>query len=177
MITARIETQVRTIPVTCDNNRDKAISALQNAVYSLTEEDGRCRFVVTEQGHDIYEWSYQPTFRKEVKKVKKDRPVSPYILSSCIYVLLADKELSYDNLYHEGEIFNNVAEAHQFMKERGWSKNDYRIVYEYVVEGRNQDCIYGTGLGFTKAEAKEQLNRELDYYNMEVKNNGTIKEK
>lgn len=176
MITARIETQVRTMSVACENDRDKAISALQDSVCRLTEEDGRCRFIVTDQGHDVYEWTYQPTFRKEVKKAKSERPVSNYMLSSCIYVLLADKELHYENLYHEAESFDSAADAHQFMKERGWNKSDYRIVYEYVVEGREQDCIYGTGLGFTKAEAKEELNRELEYYHMEVNKCGKIRE-
>ena len=177
MITASIYTQVRKMDVPCRNNKEKAISALQNAVYKLTVEDGRCRFVVYESGQEIYSWSYQPTIRKEEKKAVKERPISLYVLSSCIYVLLKDDELNYDNLYHEAESFDSAAEAHQFMKERGWNKYDYHIVYEYIVDSRNQDCIYGTGLGFTKAEAKEQLNRNLEYYNIEVKKNGTIKEK
>ena len=133
MITASIHTQVRIIDVPCENHKDKAISALQNAVGQLTVEDGRCRFVVNDRFHEIYSWSYQPTIREEIKKVKKERPVSPYILSSCIYVLLRGEELDYDNFYH-GEIFNDTAEAHQYMKERGWSKHDYHIVYEYVVD-------------------------------------------
>ena len=176
MIRADIHTAVRTINVPCENDRDKAVTALQDAVGQLTVEDGRCRFIVTQDGSEVYSWSYQPTIREEVKRIKKERPVSPYILSSCIYVLLVDKELCYDNLYHEAEDFNSAAEAHQFMKERGWSKYDYRIVYEYVVEDRSQDCIYGTGLGFTKAEAKEQLNCDLKYYHIEVTKNGIVKD-
>lgn len=176
MITGRIHTQIRTIDVPCGDNKDKAVSALQNAVYQLTVEDGRCRFVVNDWGQEIYSWTYQPTIRKEIKKVKKERPVSPYILSLCVYVLLRGQELNYDNLYHEAEMFDNADKAHQFMKERGWTKRDYHIVYEYVVDGVDEDCIYGTGLGLTKAEAKEQLNRNLEYYHIEVKKNGTIKD-
>lgn len=175
MITARIETQVHTLPVRCESSREKAISALQDAVCKLTEEDGRCKFVVDENGHIVYHWFYQPTFRKEVKKVERKRTESPYILTSCIYILLSDKELCYENLYHEAENFNSTVEAHRFMKERGWNKCDYHIAHEYIVEDRTEDCIYGTGLGFTKAEAKEALNRNLKYYEIEVTKNGTIK--
>lgn len=176
MITANIHTQIRVIDIPCENHKDRAICALQNAVHQLTIEDGRCRFVVNDCGHEIYSWSYQPTIRRDIKKVKKDGSISPYILSSCIYVLLKDEELNYENLYHEAESFDSAAEAHQFMKERGWKKYDYHIVYEYVLEARNQDCIYGTGLGFTKTESKEQLNRNLKYYNIELKINGKVRE-
>ena len=170
MITALVQTEVRIFDVRCPDNKENAISALQNSVNQLNPEDGRCRFVVLNDGTEIYSWNYQPTFRKEVKRVKKERPVSPYILSLCVYVLLRGQELNYDNLYHEAEIFDNVAEAHQFMKERGWTKRDYHIVYEYVVDGVDEDCIYGTGLGLTKAEAKESLNKSLAYYCLELKN-------
>lgn len=175
MITARIETQVRRIDVPCADNRDKAVSALQDAVYKLTPEDGRCRFVVFNDGHKVYSWSYQPTFRQEKSTVKVKKE-SKYMLGCVVYTLLNGEDLAYENLYHDAEPFDSAAQAHRFMKERGWSKNNYRIVYEHVVEDRAGNCIYGTGLGFTKAEAKEQLNRNLEYYNIEVKKNGTIKE-
>ena len=92
MITARIHTQVRVIDVPCDNHRDKAISALQDAVYQLTVEDGRCRFVVNDWDQEIYSWSYQPTFREEKKKktVKKE---SKYVVGLIVYILLNGKEL------------------------------------------------------------------------------------
>lgn len=176
MITAKINTQIRTLVIPCDDDRNKAISALQDAVYKLTVEDGRCHFIVLNNGAEIYSWHYQPTIREVIKKVKKERPISPYLLSSCIYVLLKGDELNYENLYHEAEPFDSAVEAHLFMKEKGWKKYDYHIVYEYIVEDRVKDCIYGTGLGFTKVEAKEALNQNLEYYEIEVKSNGTIKE-
>ena len=56
------------IKVPCENNKDKAIAALQQAVYTLNEEDGRCRFVVKRFGEEVYSWEYQPTFRKDLEK-------------------------------------------------------------------------------------------------------------
>lgn len=175
MITARIHTQIRIIDVPCENDKDKAISALQKAVYQLTVEDGRCWFVVNNCGHEIYSWSYQPTFREEKKKktVKKE---SKYVVGLIVYILLNGEELSYDNFYDDGTYFDTVAKAREFMKERGYGKYDYQVVYEYTVSSRDGNNDYGFGLGFTKAEAKEQLNRNLKYYNLEVKPNGTIKE-
>lgn len=176
MITASIYTQVRKMDVPCRNNKDKAISALQDAIYKLTVEDGRCRFVVYESGQEIYSWSYQPTIREEKKKktVKKE---SKYVVDYIVYILLNGKELDYDNFYADGTYFDTVAKAREFMKERGWSKYDYQVVYEYAVSSRDGRNDYGFGLGFTKAEAKEKLNRNLEYYNIEVRKNGTIKEK
>ena len=100
MITAYINTQIRKVNVPCENNKDKAVAALQQAVYTLTEEDGRCRFVVLDNGHEIYSWSYQPTFREEKKKktVKKE---SKYEVGYVVYILLNGKELDYDNFYAE----------------------------------------------------------------------------
>ena len=76
MITARIETQTRIIPVVTPNDKDEAIKRLQDAVYTLTSEDGRCRFVVMDKDHnrEIYSWEYQPTFRPNLvkKEVEKD---------------------------------------------------------------------------------------------------------
>ena len=107
MITAYIKTQVRTIQVPCADNRDKAIEALQNAVYSLNSEDGRCRFVVLDKNHnhEIYSWEYQPTFRpdleqKEEKKVEEIEE-SKYGWGLIYYILKKGKELDYDNLYRD----------------------------------------------------------------------------
>ena len=120
MIRADIHTAVRTINVPCENDRDKAVTALQDAVGRLTVEDGRCRFTVTQDGSEVYSWSYQPTIREEKKKtVKKE---SKYVVGSVVYVLLNGEELNYDNLYADGAFFDTVAKAREFMKERGWAK-------------------------------------------------------
>lgn len=174
MISASIITSTRVLNVNCDNNKEKAIEALQNSVNCLNKEDGRCKFVVYQDGVELYSWFYQPTIREEKMKQKKIRPISPYRLSLIIYLILNGKELNYNNLYHDGEMFDSVAEARLLMKDKGYGRDDYHIVYEYIVDNRNHDCIYGTGLGYTKAEAKEQLNRNLEYYNIIVKPNGTI---
>ena len=52
MITARIETQTRIIPVQTPNDKDSAIKCLQDAVHTLTPEDGKCRFVVLDKDHN-----------------------------------------------------------------------------------------------------------------------------
>lgn len=175
MITAKIITRTRTIDVPCLNDKNHAISKLQDSVSMLTEQDSRCRFVVFDGGHEVYSWYYQPTIRTDVKPAKcMTKKVSKYYLDCVIYILLAGEELSYTNLYHEGEVFNSVKEARSVMKERGYGIADYQIVYEYSVSDA-EGTDYGTGLGFTKDEAKARLNSALAYYNRQVMSNGTIK--
>lgn len=173
MITAKIQTQTRTIKVACNNDKDHAISSLQNAVYNLNEEDGRCKFIVLSNGEEIYSWYYQPTFRKGKKPIKAKKEPK-YELGYVVYILLNGKDLSYDNLYHDAIFFDSVKEAREFMKERGYSIYDYQIVYEYMVSDSKGACLYGTGLGFTKAEAKESLNRSLSYYSLKLNNNRIV---
>lgn len=173
MITAKIESQVRTLKVACENNQDSAISALQGSVKNLTKEDGRCKFIVLKNGVEVYSWFYQPTIREE-KQVTPKKKESKYEYGCSVYVLLNGCELNYNNFYHN-EFFDSVAEAREYMKQDGWGSFDYRIVYEYIVTDLEGNSIYGTGLGFTKAEAKEELNKSLAYYNLELKN-GYIKE-
>ena len=176
MYTATIHTQTRILNIPCENNRDEAISALQQAVYMLTEEDGRCRFVVAYLDNEVYSWEYQPTFRKDLKKRKNITSVKKepeYFLGYIIYVLKNGLDLSYDNFYADGQIFDSAIQAHEFMKERGYNKHDYRLVYEYGLSDDKND--YGFGLGFTKAEAKENLNERIAEYNLIVMKNGKVK--
>ena len=186
MITAYIKTQVRTIQVPCADNRDKAIEALQNAVYSLNSEDDRCRFVVLDKNHnhEIYSWEYQPTFRpdleqKEEKKVEEIEE-SKYDWGLIYYILKKGKELDYDNLYRdEWDIpveFDEEKDAHNFMKAKGYSKYEYNIVYEYSVWTKDEDWVCGFGRGLTKKEAREDLNKGLEYYHLKLLANGKVKE-
>ena len=186
MYTATIHTQTRIFKVPCENNKDKAIEALQNAVYTLTEEDGRCRFVVKRFGDDVYSWEYQPTFRKDLKK-KEEKKVevkeeeSKYEWNYILYVLKNGKEMDYDNFYSDGFgcpfDFDDEKSAHKFMKERGYGPSAYRLVYEYCVWPKDNDSIvYGFGKGFTKKEARENLNKDLEYYSLKLLANGKVKE-
>ena len=187
MITARIDTSIRSIPVPCENNREKAIEALQQAVYTLTEEDGRCRFVVLDTDHmkEIYFWEYQPTFRKEldkkeIKKVEVKEEESKYEWNYILYLLKDGKEIDYDNFYSDEFDcpfeFDDEKSAHKFMKERGYGPSAYRLVYEYCVWEKDKDWTCGFGKGFTKKEARENLNKDLKYYGLKLLANGKVKE-
>lgn len=187
MITARIETQTRIIPVNTPNDKDEAIKRLQDAVYTLTSEDGRCRFVVMDKdhNHEIYSWEYQPTFRpdlvkKEVEKVDVKEEESKYAWGLICYILKKGKELDYDNLYRdEWDIpveFDEEKDAHNFMKAKGYGKCEYNIVYEYSVWPKDEDWTCGFGQGFTKKEAREDLNKGLECYHLKLLANGKVKE-
>ena len=187
MITALIETQVRTIQVPCINNRDKAIEALQNAVCSLNPEDGKCRFVVMEKDHnqEIYSWFYQPTFRfdleqKENKKGEMKEQESKYEWGLVCYILKKGKELDYDNLYKDGYdcqvSFDDEKDAQEFMREKGYGQDEYDIVYEYTVWEKDADWTYPCALGLSKKEAREKLNKNIEYYNLKLLGNGKVKE-
>ena len=186
MYTATIHTQARTFKVPCENNKDKAIEALQQAVYSLTEEDGRCRFIVKNFGEEVYSWEYQPTFRpdlekKEEKKVEVKKEESEYEWNYILYVLKNGKEMDCDNFYADDFgcpfEFDDEKSAHEFMKSRGYSKDEYRLVYEYCVWPKKDDSVvYGFGKGFTKKEARENLNKDLEYYSLKLLANGKVKE-
>lgn len=188
MITAYIKTQVRTIQVPCADNRDKAIEALQNAVYSLNSEDGRCRFVVLDKNHnhEIYSWEYQPTFRpdlvkKEAEKVDVKEEKSKYDWGYIIYILKNGKEMDWDNFYRDSwdcvVDFDDEKSAHEFMRKRGYDQTEYRLVYEYCVWPEyDNSIVYGFGKGFTKKEARENLNKDLKYYSLKLLANGKVKE-
>lgn len=186
MITARIETQTRIIPVNTPDNKDEAIRRLQDAVHTLIPEDGRCRFVVldADHNHEIYSWEYQPTFRpdleqKEEKKVEEIEE-SKYEWGLIYYILKKGKELDYDNLYRdEWDIpveFDEEKDAHNYMKAKGYGKHEYNIVYEYSVWPKDEDWVCGFGRGFTKKEAREDLNKGLEYYHLKLLANGKVKE-
>lgn len=181
MITAKIQTQTRTIKVACNNDKDHAISSLQNSVKSLTKEDGRCKFIVLSNEEEIYSWEYQPTIREEkkaanAKKSPKAKKEPKYQYGCVVYVLIYGKELQYENLYDDAHSFDSVKEAREFMKERGYSTFDYQIVYEYGVSRSDGSYDYGFGMGFTKEEAKENLNKNIKYYDLELTKYGYIKE-
>jgi hypothetical protein len=175
MITAKIQTQTRTIKVTCNNDKDHAISSLQNSVKLFTKEDGRCKFIVLSNEEEIYSWEYQPTIREE-KKAAKAKQEPKYKYGSLIYVLRNGDELLYENLYDDAHSFDSVKEAREFMKERGYFTSGYQIVYEYGVSKADGSYDYGFGLGFTREEAKENLNENLKYYDLELTKYGYIKE-
>ena len=186
MITAIIHTENRKIDLGRQVSKDKAINALQQAVYTLTEADGRCRFVVmdADHNHEIYSWEYQPTLRpdlmqKEEKKVEEVEE-SKYDWGLIYYILKKGKELDYDNLYRdEWDIpveFDEEKDAHNFMKAKGYSKYEYNIVYEYSVWPKDEDWVCGFGQGLTKKEAREDLNKGLEYYHLKLLANGKVKE-
>lgn len=187
MIRANIHTAVRVINVPCTNDRKQAISALQAAVSQLTPEDGRCRFVVSDSDHDkeIYSWEYQPTFREDLKEERTNPEEekgkeSNYEWSLVYYILKNGKEFDYDNLYkNEWDLaaeFDEEKTAHNFMKGKGYGRHEYRIVYEYEVHPKNEDWICGTGMGLTRKEARETLNKNLEYYHLKLLANGKVKE-
>lgn len=187
MYTAIIHTQTRTFKVSTENSQEKAIKAMQQAVCNLTEEDGRCRFVVMDTNHEkeIYSWEYQPTFRpdlmqKEEEKVEEVEE-SKYDWGYIIYVLKNGKEMDWDNFYRDSwdcvVEFDDEKSAHEFMKKRGYDQTEYRLVYEYCVWSKYDDSIvYGFGKGFTKKEARENLNKDLEYYSLKLLANGKVKE-
>ena len=187
MYTGIIHTQTRTFKVSTENSQEKAIEVLQQAVYNLTEEDGRCRFVVKWRNEEVYSWEYQPTFRPDLKKeeetmkveVKEEEP--KYEWNYRLYVLKDGKEMDYDNFYADGFgspfEFDDEKSAHRFMKERGFGPSAYRLVYEYCVWLKKDDSVvYGFGKGFTKKEARENLNKDLEYYSLKLLANGKVKE-
>ena len=188
MITAIIHTENRKIALGRQESKDKAINALQQAVYTLTEADGRCRFVVmdADHNHEIYSWEYQPTFRpdlvkKEVEKVDVKEEESKYDWGYVIYILKNGKEMDWDNFYRDSwdcvVEFDDEKSAHEFMKKRGYDQTEYRLVYEYCVWPKYDDSIvYGFGKGFTKKEARENLNKDLKYYSLKLLANGKVKE-
>ena len=181
MYTAIIQTAVRQIPLGQQQSKEKAIEALQQAVYTLTEEDGRCRFVVSYFTEEVYSWEYQPTFRPDLKKVEVKEEESKYEWNYILYVLKNGKEMDYDNFYADGFgcpfEFDDEKSAHKFMKERGYGPSEYRLVYEYCVWPKKDDSIvYGFGKGFTKKEARENLNKDLEYYSLKLLANGKVKE-
>lgn len=187
MYTATIHTAVRQVPLGKQESKEKAIEALQQAVYTLTEEDGRCRFVVSYFTEEVYSWEYQPTFRPNLKKKEEKKKVevkeeeSKYEWNCAIYVLKNEKELDYDNLYGDSiggspYDFDDEKSAHKFMKERGYGRDDYRLVYEYCVWPKDKDWNFPCVMGFTEKEARENLNKDLEYYSLKLLANGKIKE-
>ena len=185
MITAIIHTAVRQISLGNQESKAKAIEALQQAVYTLSEDDGKCRFVVNSFGKEVYSWEYQPTFRpdlemKEEKKVEVKEEESKYESNYILYVLKDGKEMDYDNFYADGFgcpfEFDDEKSAHEFMKSRGYSKNEYRLVYEYCVWEKDTDWNYPCVMGFSKKEAREKLNKDLEYYHLKLLANGKVKE-
>ena len=187
MITARIETQTRIIPVVTPNDKDEAIKRLQDAVYTLTSEDGRCRFVVMDKDHnrEIYSWEYQPTFRpdlvkKEAEKVDVKEEESKYDWGYVIYILKNGEEMDWDNFYRDSwdcvADFDDEKSAHEFMRKRGYDQTEYRLVYEYAVWEKGADTTYPPELGFSKKEARKNLNINLKRYNLKLLANGKVKE-
>ena len=185
MITAKIQTQTRTIEVPCKNDKDSAISSLQNSVKSLTKEDGRCKFIVLSDGEEIYSWEYQPTFRSDLKQKEENKVVvkeeeSKYECGISIYILRNGEEMDWDNFYRDSwdcvADFDDEKSAHEFMRKRGYSQSEYRLVYEYAVWEKGADWIYPCALGLTKKEARENMNINLKCYNLKLLANGKVKE-
>lgn len=184
MITAKIKTQTRTIKVTCNNDKDHAISSLQNSVKLLTKEDGRCKFIVLSNEEEIYSWEYQPTIREDLTQ-KEEKGVdvkeeSKYEWGVVIYILKNGEELDWDNFYRDSwdcvVDFDDEKSAHEFMRKQGYDQSKYRLVYEYTVWEKDADWAYPCALGFTKKEARENMNINLKYYNLKLLANGKVKE-
>lgn len=181
MYTATIHTAVRQVPLGKQESKEKAIEALQQAVYTLTEEDGRCRFFVSYFTEEVYSWEYQPTFRPDLKTethIETEKPTEEekYLVGLCCYVLLNGKSVEYDNFYMDGKDFDDAKAAHAFMKERGYSRSEYRVVYEYCVSNISGSTTYGFGLGISKETARLNLNKDLEYYHLKLLANGKVKE-
>lgn len=172
MVTAKIETQIRTILIQCPDLKN-AVSTLQGCVINLLPDDGRCRFAVLRNGAEIYSWTYKPTFREPLPIAHEEEK---YTSCMVYYVLLEGNELLYDNLYHNAQIFDTITELHSYMKEMGYSKSEYNVIYELSVESATHDEVYGFGLGFTKEEARTNANKDVSYYNLKVLKNGKVKE-
>ena len=187
MIIAIIHTEIRQITLGGQESVEKAIKNLQDAVYTLSQSDGRCRFVVLETDHnkELYSWDYQPTFSKDIandieKKTEVKETESKYECGFIYYILKKGKVLNYDNFYKDdwdcSACFDVEKDAHKFMREKGYNQNEYNIVYEYSVWPKNEDWVCGVGLGLTKKQAREKLNVNLQYYNLKLLANGEIKE-
>ena len=106
---------------------------------------------------------------------------SNYEWGFIIYILKNGQELDYDNLYRDSwdciVEFDDEKSAHEFMKKRCYNHDEYRLVYEYSVWPKDNDKVtYGLGKGFTKKEARENLNKDLKYYNLKLLANGKVKE-
>lgn len=172
MVTAKIETQIRTILMQCPDLKN-AISTLQGYVINLLPDDGECRFAVLRNCIEIYSWTYKPTFREPLLIVHEEEK---YISCIVYYVLIKGNELLYDNLYHNAQIFDSITELHSYMKEMGYSKSEYNVIYELSVESATHDEVYGFGLGFTKEEARVNVNKDVAYYGLKVLKNDKVKE-
>lgn len=180
MLTARIETESRQVPVKAEKDIDGTIRNLQKAVSSLRPEDGRCRFIICEDDEMVCSWSYSPAFREtgevEVKKMEK----SGYVVNLKFFVLLNGLGLCRTNFYRDDEggvvDFDDVKAAHAFMKERGYSRSEYRVVYEYCVSNISGNSVYGFGLGFSEEEARENLNESLSNHALKLLENQMVEE-
>lgn len=180
MLTARIETESRQVPVKAEKDIDGTIRNLQEAVSSLRPEDGRCRFIICEDDEMVCSWSYSPAFREtgevEVKKMEK----SGYVVNLKFFVLLNGLGLCRTNFYRDDEggvvDFDDVKAAHAFMKERGYSRSEYRVVYEYCVSNISGNSVYGFGLGFSEEEARENLNESLSNHALKLLENQMVEE-
>ena len=88
--------------------------------------------------------------------------------------------MDWDNFYRDSwdcvVEFDDEKSAHEFMKSRGYSRDEYRLVYEYCVWEKDKDWTCGFGKGFTKKEARENLNKDLEYYSLKLLANGKVKE-
>ena len=116
----------------------------------------------------------------EGKQKSRNKRTGIYAWGFICYILKKGKELDYDNLYRdEWDIpveFDEEKDAHNFMKAKGYSKCEYNIVYEYSVWPKDEDWVCGFGQGFTKKEAREDLNKGLEYYHLKLLANGKVKE-
>ena len=69
MYTAKIVTESRQLSVEAEKDLDGTIRNLINAVQLLQPEDGKCQFIVCENGEELCSWSYSPTFTKKCEEV------------------------------------------------------------------------------------------------------------
>ena len=72
--------------------------------------------------------------------------------------------------------FDDEKEAHEFMRKKGYGRDEYDIAYEYSVWPKDEDWVCGCTLGFTKKQTRESLNKCLEHYNLKLLANGKVKE-
>ena len=72
--------------------------------------------------------------------------------------------------------FDDEKGAHEFMKERGYSRSEYRVVYEYCVSNISGNSVYGFGLGFSVEKARESLNESLSNHALKLLGNQMVEE-
>ena len=134
------------------------------------------RYVPSFESRNISVAKKSPRKKKKVEEVEE----SKYDWGMLCYILKKGKELDYDNFYKDEFDcvidFDDEKEAHEFMRKKGYGRDEYDIAYEYSVWPKDEDWVCGCTLGFTKKQTRENLNKCLKQYNLKLLANGKVKE-